>query len=166
VLFGTVVFTMFGGFYFWWPRFTAKMLNETFGKWHFWTLFLGFHMTFLVQHWLGVEGGGHAVAVATYPANAGFTTLNMILPDRLVHPRCLHPVLPLERLRHLAARREGDRQRPPFSHSTSTGRHGSSFFANLAAPQPGSVHNTSRCARNRDPHWRRLRRASQLQLVV
>ena len=76
VLFGTVVFTMFGGFYFWWPKFTGKMLNETLGKWHFWTLFLGFHMTFLVQHWLGVEGMPRRYA--TYPANAGFTTLNQI----------------------------------------------------------------------------------------
>ena len=56
VVFGTVVFAMFSGFYFWWPKMTGKMLNETWGKIHFWTLFIGFHATFLVQHWLGVEG--------------------------------------------------------------------------------------------------------------
>jgi cytochrome c oxidase subunit 1 len=56
VLFGTVVFAMFGGFYFWWPKMTGKMLNETLGKIHFWLLFIGFHTTFLVQHWLGAEG--------------------------------------------------------------------------------------------------------------
>jgi cytochrome c oxidase subunit 1 len=76
VLFGTVVFAMFSGFYFWWPKMTGKMLNETLGKWHFWTLFIGFHMTFLVQHWLGVEGMPRRYAV--YPANAGFTALNQI----------------------------------------------------------------------------------------
>ena len=76
VLFGTVVFTMFGGFYFWWPKWTGKKLNETLGKWHFWTLFLGFHMTFLVQHWLGVEGMPRRYA--TYPADTGFGTLNMV----------------------------------------------------------------------------------------
>ena len=65
VLFGTVVFTMFGGFYFWWPKFTGKKLNETLGKWHFWTLFLGFWATFLVQHWLGVIGMPRRVA--NYP---------------------------------------------------------------------------------------------------
>lgn len=54
VVFGTVVFAMFAGFYFWWPKWTGKMLNETLGKWHFWLLFIGFHTTFLVQHWLGV----------------------------------------------------------------------------------------------------------------
>ena len=56
VLFGTVVFSMFAGFYFWWPKFTGRMLDETLGKIHFWTLFIGFHTTFLIQHWLGVEG--------------------------------------------------------------------------------------------------------------
>ncbi|GAA4371149.1 cytochrome c oxidase subunit I [Actinomadura verrucosospora] len=56
VLFGTVVFAMFGGFYFWWPKMTGRKLNETWGKVHFWSLFFGFHTTFLVQHWLGAEG--------------------------------------------------------------------------------------------------------------
>jgi cytochrome c oxidase subunit 1 len=56
VVFGTVVFAMFAGFYFWWPKMTGKMLNDTLGKVHFWMLFLGFHGTFLVQHWLGAEG--------------------------------------------------------------------------------------------------------------
>jgi cytochrome c oxidase subunit I len=56
VVFGTVVFAMFSGFYFWWPKMTGKMLNERLGKLHFWTLFVGFHTTFLVQHWLGAEG--------------------------------------------------------------------------------------------------------------
>ncbi|MDN5726724.1 MAG: cbb3-type cytochrome c oxidase subunit I, partial [Propionibacteriales bacterium] len=56
VVFGTVVFAMFAGFYFWWPKFTGRMLNEAWGKVHFWMLFVGFHTTFLVQHWLGVEG--------------------------------------------------------------------------------------------------------------
>ncbi|KAM9871826.1 aa3-type cytochrome oxidase subunit I [Leucobacter aridicollis] len=54
VVFGTVVFAMFAGFYFWWPKWTGKMLDERLGKIHFWVLFIGFHTTFLVQHWLGV----------------------------------------------------------------------------------------------------------------
>jgi cytochrome c oxidase subunit 1 len=56
VVFGTVVFAMFAGFYFWWPKWTGKMLNERLGKVHFWLLFIGFHTTFLIQHWIGVEG--------------------------------------------------------------------------------------------------------------
>jgi cytochrome c oxidase subunit I len=77
VLFGTVVFTMFGGFYFWWPKWTGKKLNETLGKWHFWTLFIGFWMTFLVQHWLGVIGMPRRIA--NYPDLPHLaTTLNQI----------------------------------------------------------------------------------------
>jgi len=74
VVFGTVVFAMNAGFYFWWPKFTGKMLDERLGKIHFWTLFIGFHMTFLVQHWLGVIG--MARRYVDYPASAGFTGLN------------------------------------------------------------------------------------------
>ena len=77
VLFGTVVFTMFGGFYFWWPKFTGKMLDETLGRWHFWSVFIGFNMTFLVQHWLGVMGMPRRIANYPYlPPLA--TTLNDI----------------------------------------------------------------------------------------
>lgn len=76
VLFGTVVFAMFGGFYYWWPKFFGRMLDETWGKLHFWLVFIGFHTTFLVQHWLGVEGMPRRYA--DYLPNEGFTTLNQI----------------------------------------------------------------------------------------
>jgi cytochrome c oxidase subunit I len=77
VLFGTVVFSMFGGFYFWWPKWTGKMLDHTLGKWHFWSVFIGFNMTFLVQHWIGMEGMPRRVA--NYPFLPGnVTTLNDI----------------------------------------------------------------------------------------
>jgi cytochrome c oxidase subunit 1 len=76
VLFGTVVFAMFGGFYFWWPKLTGRMLNETWGKIHFWILFVGFHTTFLVQHWLGVEGMQRRIA--DYLPTEGFTFLNQV----------------------------------------------------------------------------------------
>ena len=66
VVFGTVVFAMFAGFYFWWPKWTGKMLNERLGKMHFWMLFIGFHTTFLIQHWLGVDG--HAAPLRRLPA--------------------------------------------------------------------------------------------------
>ncbi len=55
-VFGTVVFMFFAALYYWWPKFTGKMLDERLGKWHFWLLFFGFQITFLVQHWLGVQG--------------------------------------------------------------------------------------------------------------
>ncbi|GAA4512277.1 cytochrome c oxidase subunit I [Actinoallomurus oryzae] len=74
VLFGTVVFAMFGGFYFWWPKMTGKRLSERWGKVHFWTLFVGFHATFLVQHWLGAQGMQRRIS--DYPSRFG--TLNLI----------------------------------------------------------------------------------------
>lgn len=76
VVFGTVVFAMFSGFYFWWPKWTGKMLNERLGKWHFWLLFIGFHTTFLVQHWLGVAGMPRRYA--TYSPDDGFTWMNQV----------------------------------------------------------------------------------------
>ncbi len=76
VLFGTVVFAMFAGFYFWWPKMFGHKLNETLGKIHFWTLFFSFHITFLVQHWLGTEGMPRRYG--DYLSNEGFTILNQV----------------------------------------------------------------------------------------
>ena len=64
------------GFYFWWPKMTGRMLDERLGKIHFWLLFIGFHTTFLVQHWLGVEGMPRRYA--DYLPADGFTTLNQV----------------------------------------------------------------------------------------
>jgi cytochrome c oxidase subunit 1 len=76
VVFGTVVFAMFAGFYYWWPKFTGKMLDERLGKVHFWLLFVGFHTTFLIQHWLGVVGMPRRYA--DYLLSDGFTGMNQI----------------------------------------------------------------------------------------
>ncbi|WQQ28793.1 cytochrome c oxidase subunit I [Nocardioides bizhenqiangii] len=75
-VFGTVVFAMFAGFYFWWPKLTGKMLDERLGKIHFWLLFIGFHTTFLIQHWLGIEGMPRRYA--DYLGDDGFTVLNQV----------------------------------------------------------------------------------------
>ncbi|MGE9808006.1 MULTISPECIES: aa3-type cytochrome oxidase subunit I [unclassified Janibacter] len=76
VVFGTVTFAMFGGYYFWWPKFTGKMLDETLGKIHFWLLFIGFHTTFLIQHWLGVDGMPRRYA--DYLPEDGFQLANQV----------------------------------------------------------------------------------------
>ncbi|GAA5115860.1 cytochrome c oxidase subunit I [Haloechinothrix salitolerans] len=76
VLFGTIVFATFSGIYFWFPKMTGRMMDEGLGKWHFWTTFIGFHATFLVQHWLGNEGMPRRYA--DYLPSDGFTWLNMI----------------------------------------------------------------------------------------
>jgi len=90
VIFGTVVFAMFAGYYFWWPKFTGRMLNETIGKIHFWLLFVGFHLTFLVQHVPVLEPGF----------------------DRWFVPAgCLDAAVPLQRVHHVeeGAARHGGR---------------------------------------------------------
>ena len=76
VVFGTVVFAMFAGFYFWWPKFTGRMLDEKLGKVHFWMLFIGFHTTFLIQHVLGVVGMPRRYA--DYLPEDGFTWMNQV----------------------------------------------------------------------------------------
>ena len=75
-VFGTVVFAMFAGFYFWWPKWTGRMLNEKIGRIHFWMLFIGFQMTFLIQHWLGVSGMPRRYA--DYAAEDGFAWMNQL----------------------------------------------------------------------------------------
>ncbi|ATQ27680.1 cytochrome c oxidase subunit 1 [Rhodococcus ruber Chol-4] len=76
VLFGTIVFATYAGIYFWFPKMTGRLMDERLGKWHFWLTFVGFHTTFLVQHWLGNEGMPRRYA--DYLPSDGFTTLNTI----------------------------------------------------------------------------------------
>ncbi|WP_089245951.1 cytochrome c oxidase subunit I [Asanoa hainanensis] len=76
VLFGTIVFAVYSGIYFWFPKMFGRMLDDRLGKIHFWLTFVGFHTTFLVQHWLGAEGMPRRYA--DYRPDDGFTTLNEI----------------------------------------------------------------------------------------
>ena len=76
VLFGTIVFAVFSGIYFWFPKFTGRYLDERLGKLHFWGTFIGFQTTFLVQHWLGAEGMPRRYG--DYLPSDGFTTLNTV----------------------------------------------------------------------------------------
>ena len=56
VLVGGSLMGVFAGTYFWFPKMTGRLMNETLGKWHFWIFMLGFNGTFLPQHWLGMLG--------------------------------------------------------------------------------------------------------------
>ncbi|MEY2675112.1 MAG: hypothetical protein RL645_1293 [Actinomycetota bacterium] len=76
VIFGTVVFAMFAGIFFWYPKMTGKMLNERLGKIQFWLLFIGFHATFLVQHWIGIAGMPRRYA--TYLEGDNVTWMNQL----------------------------------------------------------------------------------------
>jgi cytochrome c oxidase subunit I len=76
VLFGTIVFAVYAGVYFWFPKMTGRMLDERWGQVHFWLTLIGFHTTFLVQHWLGAEGMPRRYF--DYLPSDGWTTLNEI----------------------------------------------------------------------------------------
>ncbi|MBO3739674.1 aa3-type cytochrome oxidase subunit I [Actinoplanes flavus] len=74
VLFGTIVFAVFSGIYFWFPKMFGRMLDEKLARIHFWLTMIGFHGTFLVQHWLGTQGMPRRYA--DYLPDDGFTFLN------------------------------------------------------------------------------------------
>jgi cytochrome c oxidase subunit 1 len=76
VVFGTVVFAAYAGVYFWFPKMCGRMMDERLGKLNFWLTFIGFHGTFLVQHWLGDEGMPRRYV--NYLPTDGFTTLNTV----------------------------------------------------------------------------------------
>jgi cytochrome c oxidase subunit 1 len=76
VIIGGVVFGLFSGTFYWWPKMFGYMLNETLGKWFFWLFLIGFHLTFFVQHFLGLMGMPRRVA--SYLDNQGFNDLNFI----------------------------------------------------------------------------------------
>ncbi len=76
VLIGGAVFPLLGGVYYWFPKMTGRMLDETLGKWNVGVLFLGFNITFFPMHQLGLMGMPRRVY--TYPADMGWSTLNLV----------------------------------------------------------------------------------------
>ncbi len=62
VLFGGSLFTIFAGIYYWFPKMTGRMYNETLGKLHFWLTFVGFNLTFFPMHLIGLQGMPRRVA--------------------------------------------------------------------------------------------------------
>lgn len=76
VLFGGTVFAIFAGVYYWFPKITGRLLNETLGKWNFWTLLVGMNLTFFPMHILGLLGMPRRVY--TYGGGLGWDTWNLI----------------------------------------------------------------------------------------
>jgi cytochrome c oxidase subunit I len=75
VLFGGTIFAIFAAIYYWFPKMTGHLLNETMGRWHFWLVVIGFNATFFVQHLLGLLGMPRRVY--TYPDLPGLGSLNL-----------------------------------------------------------------------------------------
>ncbi len=76
VLFGGLVFGLFAGFYYWYPKIFGRMLDERLGKWSFWLMLIGFNLTFFPMHLLGIYGMPRRTY--TYDAGLGWTTLNLL----------------------------------------------------------------------------------------
>jgi len=76
VLIGGAVFPLLGAIYYWFPKFTGRMLSEGLGRWHFWITFIGFQIAFFPMHILGLIGMPRRVY--TYPGNVGWDDLNYL----------------------------------------------------------------------------------------
>ena len=76
VLIGGAVFPLFGAFYYWFPKWTGRMLSESLGKWNFWVFFIGFNLTFFPMHNLGLKGMTRRIY--TYVPETGWGSLNLL----------------------------------------------------------------------------------------
>jgi len=75
-LIGGLIFGVFAGLYYWFPKATGRMLSEKLGKWHFWLFCIGFNMTFIPLHFAGMLGMPRRIY--TYAAGRGWESWNMI----------------------------------------------------------------------------------------
>ena len=73
---GGSVFCVFSGLYYWFPKITGRLLNERIGKTSFWLMFIGFNLTFFVQHALGLSGMPRRIY--TYQPGLGWSTYNLV----------------------------------------------------------------------------------------
>ena len=76
VLFGGSIFALFAGIYYWFPKITGKLMDETLGKINFWLLFIGMNITFFPMHYVGLNGMPRRIY--TYSTEYGWDALNMI----------------------------------------------------------------------------------------
>ena len=76
VIVGAILFALFGAFYYWFPKMSGKMYNETLGKWHFWLFLIGFHLTFDFMHIPGLLGMPRRIY--TYEPGRGWEIWNVI----------------------------------------------------------------------------------------
>jgi heme/copper-type cytochrome/quinol oxidase subunit 1 len=76
VIGGGSLFAIFAALFFWWPKFFGVKLDEVLGRWCFWLLFIGFNVTFLPMHWMGIVGMPRRVF--TYADAGALPILNLI----------------------------------------------------------------------------------------
>ena len=77
VIVGAILVTIFGAFYYWFPKMTGRMYNETLAQWHFWLFIIGFHLTFDFMHVPGILGMPRRIY--TYEPGRGWEIWNLIV---------------------------------------------------------------------------------------
>jgi cytochrome c oxidase subunit 1 len=77
VIVGGILFTIFGAFYYWFPKMSGRMYNEVLAKWHFWLFLIGFHLTFDFMHIPGLLGMPRRIY--TYEPGRGWDIWNLII---------------------------------------------------------------------------------------
>ncbi|RWE44503.1 MAG: cytochrome c oxidase subunit I [Mesorhizobium sp.] len=77
VLVGGAVFPLLGAVYYWFPKFTGRMMSETLGRWIFGLIFTGFNLTFFPMHILGLQGMPRRIY--TYQPEMPWSGLNLFI---------------------------------------------------------------------------------------
>ena len=86
VIVGGILFALFGAFYYWFPKMSGRMYNETLAKWHFWLFLIGFHLTFDFMHIPGILGMPRRIY--TYEPGRGWEIWNLIVTIGVVFQSC------------------------------------------------------------------------------
>jgi cytochrome c oxidase subunit I len=76
VLIGGLIFAIFGSIYYWFPKITGRLMSERLGNWQFWIYFIGFNITFMPQHWIGLLGMPRRIY--TYYDDLNLADLNLL----------------------------------------------------------------------------------------
>jgi cytochrome c oxidase subunit I len=77
VLVGGLIFGLFAGFYYWFPKITGRFMSESLGKVQFWLFFIGMNLTFFPMHWIGLLGMPRRVF--TYEPELNLATINLVV---------------------------------------------------------------------------------------
>ena len=129
VLFGGSVFGIFAGLYYWFPKMTGRLMSEALGKTSFWLMFVGFNLTFLVQHSAGLSGMPRRIY--DYDESLGVGTYNLISTIGAF-------ILGIGVLRHRGQRRCTSIKQRQAGRATTRGRATRSSGSRTSPPPPNN----------------------------
>ena len=162
VLFGGSVFGIMAGFYYWFPKMTGRMMNETLGKAQFVVMFIGFNLTFFPMHELGLAGMPRRIA--DYSSTAGWNDLNLLATIGGFTIAASMLLVPVEHL-PLAAQRRAGRRRPVGGQHARMGDQLAAAGLQLRPP-PGDPVRATGLRRPARPDGRATERAATMALTT